>query len=110
MAVIHVTEKAWGKIVECAAKISTPDKKMGLRIKVLGGGCSGLQYKMDWDIEKPGDNKTEKDGGFVVIDLKSLLYLKGMTLDYTETPMHSGFAIQNPNVKTSCGCGQSFSA
>lgn len=108
MAGIIVADKAWEKIVEGANKASTQDQKMGLRLKVVGGGCSGLQYQMVWDIEKPGDIKTEKDGTFVVIDQKSFLFLKGLTLDYHETPMHSGFVIQNPNVKRSCGCGQSF--
>lgn len=105
---ITVTEKAWEKVAEGAKKASTPNQKIGLRLKVVGGGCSGLQYKMDWDTEKSGDIKTEKDSAFVVIDPKSFLYLKGLTLDYHETPMHSGFVIKNPNIKQSCGCGQSF--
>lgn len=108
MNAINVTDKAWEKIAEGIKKAATPDQKIGLRLKVIGGGCSGLQYKMDWDEERPKDRKTEKDGNFVVIDPKSLLYLKGSTLDYQETPMHNGFVIQNPNVKQSCGCGQSF--
>ncbi len=108
MAGVIITEKAWEKIAEGANKASTADQKRGLRLKVVGGGCSGLQYQMIWDIEKQGDIKTEKDGVFVVVDLKSVLYLKDITLDYHETPMHSGFVIQNPNVKQSCGCGQSF--
>lgn len=105
---ITVTDKAWEKIADGVKKEAAPDKKLGLRIKVVGGGCSGLQYKMDWDIEKSGDKKTEKDGNWVWIDPKSLLFLNGLTLDYHETPMHSGFVIKNPNVKQSCGCGQSF--
>lgn len=108
MASITVTDKAWEKIAEGIKKEAAPDKKMGLRLKVVGGGCSGLQNQMVWDMEKPGDIKTEKEGYFVVIDPKSILYLKGSTLDYQETPMHSGFVIQNPNAKHSCGCGQSF--
>jgi|SRR3989344_3570939 len=108
MAGITVTEKAWEKVTEGAKKASTTDQKIGLRLKVVGGGCSGLQYQMAWDVEKSGDIKTEKDGAIVLIDSKSVLYLKDITLDYHETPMHSGFVIQNPNVKQSCGCGQSF--
>lgn len=108
MASITVTDKAWEKIGEWIKKTAAPDQKFGLRLKVMGGGCSGLQYQMVWDVERPGDIKTEKDSSFVVIDQKSFLFLKGLTLDYHETPMHSGFVIQNPNVKHACGCGQSF--
>ena len=83
-----------------------PEK--GLRVKVVGGGCSGLQYKMDLDLPKDGDKIFERDGARVVIDRKSFLYLNGTVLDYSEDLMSSGFNLQNPNVKRSCGCGSSF--
>ncbi len=80
-----------------------------LRIKVVGGGCSGLQYKMLVDDPKPGDKTFERDGVTVASDRKSFLYLSGTELDYSESLMESGFKFNNPNVKKSCGCGASFS-
>ena len=80
-----------------------------LRVKVIGGGCSGLQYKLDIDDPKPGDKVFERDGVSVVSDRKSYLYLHGTELDYGEGLMESGFKLNNPNVKKSCGCGASFS-
>ncbi len=80
----------------------------GLRLKVVGGGCSGLQYKLDLDVQRPGDRVFEREGAKVLVDLKSLLYVSGTELDYREGLMESGFVFQNPNVKRSCGCGASF--
>jgi len=84
------------------------DPNKGLRVKVVGGGCSGLQYKMDLDEAREGDKVFERDGAKLVIDRKSFLYLNGTEVDYAETLMTSGFNLQNPNVKRSCGCGASF--
>ncbi len=81
----------------------------GLRVKVVGGGCSGLQYRMDVDAPKPGDKVFERDGAKLVIDRKSFLYVNGSELDYADSLMATGFTLQNPNVKRSCGCGASFS-
>jgi iron-sulfur cluster assembly protein len=80
----------------------------GLRVKVVGGGCSGLQNKLDFDTSRAGDKVFEKDGAKVLVDMKSLLYLNGTELDYKDGLMQSGFVLQNPNVKRSCGCGVSF--
>ena len=85
---------------------TTPTK--GLRVKVVGGGCSGLQYKMDLDEERDGDKVFERDGAKLLVDRKSFLYLNGTELDYDEELMTSGFKLRNPNVKRSCGCGSSF--
>lgn len=85
------------------------DPSKGLRVKVVGGGCSGLQYKMDLDEPRDSDKIFERDGAKLVIDRKSFLYLNGTEIDYAETLMTSGFNLQNPNVKRSCGCGASFS-
>jgi iron-sulfur cluster assembly protein len=79
-----------------------------LRVKVIGGGCSGLQYKLDIDEARPGDKVFERDGVSVVSDRKSYLYLHGTELDYAEGLMESGFKLNNPNVKKACGCGASF--
>jgi iron-sulfur cluster assembly protein len=106
VAGIGITERAAEKIKQLQA---AEDKdSQGLRLKVVGGGCSGLQYKMDLDLQKPGDRIFEKDGAKVLVDMKSLLYLNGTELDYKEELMQSGFVFQNPNVKRSCGCGTSF--
>ena len=86
----------------------TDDDKKGLRVKVVGGGCSGLQYRMDLDEERTGDKIFERDGARLLVDRKSFLYLNGTELDYAEELMTSGFNLRNPNVKRSCGCGSSF--
>jgi iron-sulfur cluster assembly protein len=103
---ITVTDKAAKRIGKLSAAASTP--VAGLRIKVIGGGCSGLQYKIEMDEEKKGDKIFEGAGGRVLVDRKSYLYLVDTVVDYAETLQNAGFQIQNPNVKTSCGCGESF--
>ncbi|MBV8453409.1 MAG: iron-sulfur cluster assembly accessory protein [Deltaproteobacteria bacterium] len=80
----------------------------GLRVKVVGGGCSGLQYRMEIDSAKERDKIFERDGARLIVDKKSFLYLNGSELDYAEELMSSGFRLINPNVKRSCGCGESF--
>jgi iron-sulfur cluster assembly protein len=103
---VNVTERAAAKIKEM---ITAENKEgQGLRLKVVGGGCSGLQYKLDFDAPKETDKVFEKDGAKVLVDMKSLLYLSGTELDYKEELMQSGFVFQNPNVKKACGCGASF--
>ena len=80
----------------------------GLRVKVVGGGCSGLQYKMDLDVERPGDKIFGEPDAKIFVDRKSFLYLNGTELDYNDGLMDAGFTLRNPNVKRSCGCGASF--
>jgi len=104
--VISMTEQAARKIQALAAEKGMPDA--GLRVKVVGGGCSGLTYKMDVDHPRDGDKVFEHAGAKLVVDRKSFLYLKGTELDYKEELMASGFNLRNPNVKRSCGCGSSF--
>lgn len=104
---ISVSSRAADKIRNLIAEQGKPAD--GLRVKVVGGGCSGLQYKMDLDVERPGDKTFGEDGGKIIVDRKSFLYLNGTELDYSEALMQSGFQMQNPNVKRTCGCGQSFS-
>jgi len=84
------------------------ESEKGLRVKVVGGGCSGLSYKMDLDQKRDGDRVFERDGARVIVDRKSFLYLNGTELDYSDDLMHAGFNLRNPNVKRSCGCGASF--
>jgi iron-sulfur cluster assembly protein len=82
-----------------------------LRMGVKGGGCSGLTYALEFDSELgPHDKEFEIDGVKVVVDRKSYLYLNGTTLDYVAQGLTGGFTFINPQAKSSCGCGTSFSA
>ena len=103
---IGVSANAAAKIRSLIVQNQKPDA--GLRVKVVGGGCSGLQYKMDLDVERPGDKVFGEADAKILVDRKSFLYLNGTELDYQEGLMQSGFNLHNPNVKRSCGCGASF--
>jgi len=103
---IGMTDQAAEKIQALVAEKGIADG--GLRVKVVGGGCSGLTYKMDLDQVREGDKVFEHSGARLVVDRKSFLYLNGTILDYKEELMSSGFNLQNPNVKRTCGCGSSF--
>jgi iron-sulfur cluster assembly protein len=106
---INVTPKAVEKIKEQFARHGVTEG--GLRLGVQGGGCSGLSYLFRLETkQRPKDNVFEFDGVRIFVDPKSLLYLDGMTLDYQESLIRSGFVFENPNAKKSCGCGTSFSA
>lgn len=97
-------------------KVSSLLQKQGrstgvLRVAVVGGGCSGLQYKMDLqDGPANRDILVESAGVKVVVDPKSALYVTGSELDYVEALTEGGFKVTNPNAATSCSCGESFSA
>jgi iron-sulfur cluster assembly protein len=105
---IQVTPKAIDKIKQTFAREGVSG---GLRLGVLGGGCSGLSYQFKFDTrERATDKVFEYDGVKIFVDPKSLLYLNGMTLDYQESLMQSGFVFDNPNAKKACGCGTSFTA
>jgi iron-sulfur cluster assembly protein len=83
----------------------------GLRVAVVGGGCSGFQYHMAFDNASNGtDNVIELDGLKVFVDQMSGMYLEGVEIDYIETLEGAGFKFNNPNVKSTCGCGSSFQA
>jgi iron-sulfur cluster assembly protein len=104
MASLSLSERAAKKIKQLVAE--KPDA--GLRVKVVGGGCSGLQYRMEIDAAQDRDKVFERDGARLIVDKKSFLYLNGSELDYAEELMSSGFKLVNPNVKRACGCGESF--
>ena len=107
-ALIDVTPRAVAKI---RAAFAQQGVEGGLRLGVLGGGCSGLSYQFKFDTRpRPTDHVFNFDGVQVWVDPKSMNFLKGMTLDYKETLMQSGFEFINPNAQKSCGCGTSFSA
>ena len=81
----------------------------GLRVAVVGGGCSGFQYTMNLEPQsREGDDVVEIDGFKVFVDPQSMLYLDGTEIDYVETTQAAGFQFKNPNVTGSCGCGESF--
>jgi iron-sulfur cluster assembly protein len=106
---VQLTETAVGKVKEILE--SQDPKPAGLRISVVGGGCSGFSYSMTFENSPGLLDKTYKFGDLkVFIDQASLLYLKGVEVDYVESLEGSGFKFNNPNVKSTCGCGSSFSA
>ena len=88
------------------------DKEQILRIAITGGGCNGLSYKMKFIPRtkvKQGDILVHSASAWVVVDIKSALYLKGTHLDYSTEMVAGGFKFSNPNAKSSCSCGESFS-
>ena len=106
---LNLTPVAIGKVKEVLA-MQNP-QPAGLRIGVVGGGCSGFQYQMVFETQPtPMDKVMEFDGLKVFVDQTSLMYLDGTKVDYIESLEGSGFKFENPNVKNTCGCGSSFSA
>src|SRR5881394_253554 len=106
---VRVTASAARKVSALLAKQGRPNGV--LRVAVVGGGCSGLQYKMDLqDGPANRDILVESAGIKVVVDPKSALYVSGSELDYVEALQEGGFKVKNPNAASSCSCGESFSA
>jgi iron-sulfur cluster assembly accessory protein len=124
----HATEQAPAERIDTA---SLPDVKLtptaiemvrkmrakeglgadhGMRIGVVGGGCSGFQYSLNFDTRKEGDRVTDLGGVLVFVDEISLPYIAGTTLDYVEGLHGAGFRFDNPRASRTCGCGSSFSA
>jgi iron-sulfur cluster assembly protein len=108
---IQMTDKAVLEIKRIQGSDPTATGAM-LRVKVVGGGCSGMSYKLGFDAApvSPTDKVFEKEGVQVVCDPKSFLYLSGTVLDFTDGLEGTGFVFNNPNAKRTCGCGSSFSA
>jgi len=105
---ITVSEKAKIK-VEALAHETNLDDSYFIRVGVVGGGCSGLSYKMDFDNETRKDDQVFEDKGLkIVCDLKSFLYLCGTQLDFSDGLNGKGFHFVNPNATRTCGCGESF--
>ncbi|MDQ3276997.1 MAG: iron-sulfur cluster assembly accessory protein [Bacteroidota bacterium] len=106
---IHVTDKAREKIRQLMEEAGKSDPAYFLRVSVVGGGCSGLSYKMDFDKEsKPADQVFEDRGLKIVTDLKSFLYLVNTELDFSDGLNGKGFHFNNPNASRTCACGESF--
>ena len=106
---VSMTPVAVSRVKELMASQKLDDAF--LRMGVRGGGCSGMTYDLQFDIElRKHDKQFEVDGVKVVVDVKSYLYLNGTTLDYVTQGLTGGFTFVNPNAKSSCGCGTSFTA
>jgi iron-sulfur cluster assembly protein len=105
---INITDKAVNQIKNIFSQ-ENPGPETGLRVAVVGGGCSGLSYKIEFSEKKEKDNILDIDGLKVLIDPKSSIYLKGITLDFQDGLKGKGFIFDNPNAKNTCGCGESFS-
>ncbi len=104
---LTMTERASRRIGEILR--SEPSGAM-LRLSVLGGGCSGFQYKFDVDRAKAdGDVAIDRDGVVLLVDSVSLQYLAGSEVDYVDDLIGASFKVNNPKAKASCGCGTSFS-
>lgn len=108
---INVTETAVKELKKVITEQKLP-ASVALRVGVTGGGCSGFEYKLDFDenVNEETDLLTEVDGLRVAVDKKSALFLDGTQLDYHESFEKRGFVFNNPNATKSCGCGSSFSA
>jgi iron-sulfur cluster assembly protein len=107
---IYVSDKAKAKVLQLMQDAGIAgDSSYFLRVGVVGGGCSGLSYKLDFDNEvKPMDQVFEDNGIKVVTDLKSFLYLVNTELNFSDGLNGKGFYFDNPNASRSCGCGESF--
>ena len=106
---LNLTANAVGKVKEIMAQ--QDPLPAGLRVGVVGGGCSGFSYSMSFENSAGMMDKVfDFDGLKVFVDATSLMYLGGATVDYVETLEGAGFKFENPNVKSTCGCGSSFNA
>src|SRR5437868_15552275 len=111
---ITVTEKAAGevkRIISEQQEGGSMPEKIYLRVRVVGGGCSGFQHKLDLDpaVNPKLDDVYELHGVSIVVDKRSAMYLNGVQVDYHDELHRSGFSVSNPSAKTTCGCGSSFS-
>lgn len=103
---IRVTPQAAEKIKKLIEREGQGDF---LRIRITGGGCNGLSYKMKFVTSgKEGDLFVQSEGSIILVDSKTALYLRGTTLDYSDKLVAGGFKFANPNAKASCSCGESF--
>lgn len=105
--IVALTERAKKHVRGLLEKENKPG--LGLRLGIQGGGCSGLSYKLGFDMPLPADHIHDFEGVRVLVDPKSALYLKGVELDYDDGLQGKGFQFRNPNASNTCGCGESFS-
>jgi iron-sulfur cluster insertion protein len=107
-SMINITAMAAAKVNEIR-EAEGIEKQMGLRLRVVGGGCAGFSYDLYFDDQTEVDRRFTVNGVDVVVDEMSLMYLAGTEIDYVEGLQGAGFKFNNPNVKSTCGCGSSFS-
>jgi len=106
---VQITEKAAAEILRIMKEKNIPET-YGLKVGIVGGGCSGLQYTMDFAPEpQTGDKVFSEHGIKLFVDIKSFLYLHGTSLDFSDGLSGRGFVFSNPNASRTCGCGSSFS-
>ncbi len=105
---ITFTEKGAEKVKEFLASQGADIGTAGLRVGVRGGGCSGFQYALASDAQRPDDEVFEDKGLRILVDRPSLPYVRGAIVDYVESLQGAGFKVDNPNVIAACGCGSSF--
>ncbi|MBT3183282.1 MAG: iron-sulfur cluster assembly accessory protein [Nitrospina sp.] len=104
---VKITPKANDEVIRLVKAEANPD--IGLRLAVKGGGCSGLSYDLQFTPQEDGDTIISHEGFNVYMDAKSMIYLKGMQLDFQDGLQGKGFIFVNPNATSTCGCGESFS-
>jgi iron-sulfur cluster assembly protein len=105
---ITFTDKGAEKVKEFLAAQSADVQTSGLRVGVRGGGCSGFQYALAFDTQRPGDEVFTDHGLRILVDGPSLPYVRGAIVDFVESLQGAGFKVDNPNVVAACGCGSSF--
>jgi len=106
--IVNISDKAIEHISEIFKKENRSFETIGLRLGVVGGGCSGLSYKIDFSEKREKDNEMNFGKLRVFIDPKSSIYLKGVELDFIDGLNGKGFVFVNPNATNTCGCGESF--
>ena len=105
---LTLTDKAIDKVQEALKAQADDERFLGVRVAVEGGGCSGFQYALKLAREQEeGDHVVDVKGLKVLVDQQSMIYLDGTRIDYVETVQGEGFKFENPNVSSSCGCGES---
>ena len=108
--IVAITDRALEKLTSLLVDEKDASQPMfGLRLGVIGGGCSGFSYKVKFDFGTDADNVVPYDAFNVYVDKKSTIYLRGIELDYQGGLEGKGFVFQNPNATNTCGCGESFS-
>jgi iron-sulfur cluster assembly accessory protein len=106
-AIVHLTDIAAAKVAEIRDAEGI-EKEKSLRVRVVGGGCAGFSYDLYFDEATDLDKKFTVNGVDIAVDEMSLMYMVGTTIDYVESLQGAGFKFDNPNVKSTCGCGSSF--